>query len=333
MNRFALSIAAATIVVLFLTGCPAPDPYLFSPLVSRVMEDNTGQKYLISRGNAFDRSKPRFLKLYTWDSISMKWVKKTEVPDPMEGNLGGSYFLDKTNTPAQSFVVYNSPLKEFFKISLSPLQVSQSLIADNHSVISADELVVYEGSLVKIKQLSTNVTSNLHTLPSLTAISNGLGLNIDVTQFQLVCTPEYSYPQWDFVTHFCIMANAVGYPNNPPSQASVNNNYFYEMNIVVHADGSYTYKLIYQGVQDAHSHGPLVINERDYMPNSERLKKATIYSSVIGSGAPTERADDFTVDNQGNLHLFYVLKDSAPVYYEFYDKNNPTVPLYKQALP
>jgi hypothetical protein len=318
------------VITSLLAGCPphyVPD--LFLPLVSSVEEDGTKQKYVVNRGNPNDPKRSYRLRLYTWDSSAGIWIKKMDISDPLKGEFIDQFYLDKLNVVPKSAYLYKSYNKTLFQIDLNTSQVSQRQFPNNYSIVSADEFVVYEGRNVKLHTLSTNVISNLHMLPSIASIATGLGLNIDATQYQMLCTPEASY-QWDYKTHYCIVGNLVGYGNIDYTNLP-NINHFYEMNITVNMDGSYTYKLLYQGTYDAHSGAVPYLRERIYRAQDQALVQT--YASVIQSTPSTERADTYSIDSQGNLHLFYVLKGSPDIHYAFYDKANPTTPLYQQVLP
>lgn len=294
-------------------------PQVSPPNVSSVAEDKLGQKYFASFGYA-----GKSMTLYMWDNASVQWQEKISVNNV--GFVGGSpLYLDLNNNIPKSIFIYDYYTKKLTEINISTLNVTERQFPNNYSIVSADEFVVYEGNNVRLHTLSTNIISNLHSLPSLAAISTGLGLNIDVTKYQMLCTPKTIFRIWDRKTHACTIGRDVRYANNN-SPSSINNlNDVYDVFVSVNPNGSYGYQLLFQ---DTQYHGSRYFEE---WSGSDDL--LTYYPEYANNNT-SKGACTADIDKQGNLHDFCGTNENRTVFtYEFYSKNNPTVPLYTQVLP
>jgi len=292
------------------------------PDVSRVLEDNSGKKYLVNK----NVGKTNQHVLLEWNTMTNQW-EKSVIFNNVNGNRL-SAFIDMLNPAAQYFSLYDSYNKKLYNIDILTGQETLHQFANNYSIITSDEFAVYEaGSQVWLHQVSTGVKSYLQNLPSIASVNAGLGLNIvDVAQYNMLCTPEFISGTWDYKTHYCILANSVIYPIN--AGRGPNNNHYYEINITVNLDGSYSYKLLLENFVDAH----LELSEQIYFNRQEEINKAPLYAPLI-TGITKTKSDTFSIDSQGNLHIFYMVQVLGAIYYEYYTKLDLITPLYTQTLP
>jgi len=307
-------------ISLLLSGCPSnwgggvlngiPSP-------SNVAEDGLGQKYFTAI-NVIGDAVPTTQTLYMWDAGTQQWVKRSTFPTELDYV---SLFISQAGDVAWVSPIA-LPYLPVLRLDVQTQQLKSYKLKNAQALVAADKAVEYNGNIVNLYQPSTGISSYLHSLPAITNVMQSLSLTANALPYQMLCTPAMRYNQWDNQTHFCVLANHVKYDSGFPVPGYGVND-VYKLTITVGTAGN-VYKLI--------SHEPNY-NFTYILSGSELPVNFSIDYPMFASLHNVQGCDG-TVDSQGNYHSFCDdTGDYRKFTYRFYDKTNPSVPLYQQVLP
>jgi hypothetical protein len=310
---------------LFLSGCPISDnpgtgSISYAPYPSNIAQDTGGQKYFVANvinTNNLVVAPPK--ALFAWDAGTLTWVKKSTFTSDV--GLNEIYADSNGDIWLNNFSLLSVTLKPVIRINTQTLQTSTYSLGINRFMVDGDVAVEYKGTLVNSYQPTTGTSVYLHSLPTPSVAAQGMGITLNTQPYQMLCVPVLKYFQWDGKTHYCMLANSVKYATDLPLNPDAANNDVIEFIVSVTNAGN-TYQLL------NHFQTPLVAILQNYPAQENFTADYPMFSSLVKSGCTG------SVDKQGNYHQFCDdTGDSTRFTYRFYDKANPTTPLYQQVLP
>lgn len=306
----------------FCNGGPCATGLFHTPYLSNIAEDAAGNKYFISASVTNDVVSTTGT-LFRWDASAQQWLKQTTFSQTNPW-WDVSLFLHPSkpelwlNTHSSSGYGEPTPLK----LDLQTMQISSFALGPNQTLVAADQAVEYQGYVVNWFEPSTGTSTYLHNLPTVSQVLQYLGIRNNTNPYMMLCAPATKYEQWDGTTHYCVLANDVQY-ETPTSTFSSLTNDEYKFTVSVDPTG-FTYHIIQHQVDYFTS----------FFRGSELWPKIEIDFPQFTSVAQEANCiDTNTIDPNGNLHHFCTDSGNLSQFtYTFYDKTNPTVPMYAQTL-
>lgn len=293
-----------------------------APYLSNVAEDAAGNKYFISASVTNDVVSTTGT-LFRWDASAQQWLKQTTFSQTNPW-WDVSLFLHPSkpelwlNTHSSSGYGKPTPLK----LDLQTMQISSFALELNQTLVAADQAVEYQGDVVNWFEPSTGTSTYLHNLPTVSQVLQYLGIGNNTNPYMMLCAPATKYEQWDGTTHYCVLANDVRY-QTPTSTFSSLTNDEYTFTVSVDPTG-FTYHIIQHRVNYFTS----------FFRGSELWPKIeTDFPHFASVAQEANCMATNTINSNGNLHHFCTDSRNLDQFtYTFYDKTNPTVPMYAQTL-
>jgi len=285
-----------------------------SPYISNISEDAIGLKYVTKYGGYG-------YHLYGWNQVSSSWDVKFSPDSNQNFGFRAELQMNQAYGAPLSYWIQRFMMHDPVQINVASSKVDFFAISPTQFMVAADQAVEYSGLLVNNYQPTTGTSTYLYSLPSEAEVVLGLGITLNASPYRMLCIPERNYLTWDGKTHYCMLANDVKYRDatfvSTPAPAG---NDVISFLVTIDPAGN-TYQLLSQQTltETAGLQERPVNMAADFPMFAAQINRTECTGSV---------------DSQGNYHNFcYAGNDTQTVHYEFYDKNNPTVPMYAQTLP